>query len=188
MPEMTIFYVNQASLSYKDNKKIYCSMHIVGQVVPMLNPPEDLENYVPKNNEAKIIRPKYDPVSGQFLGLVQTLDYLTVRGDDQECFFNYGFSKESSKVVYSTRKMKISNSFSSTIFNRYRIQFEAGALSETEFSNVFFFLPSTTDRVEEINKYMNSVNLAPIDIEISAFGETFDPSKLDYANDEKKKK
>ena len=188
MPEMTIFYVNQASLNYKDNKKIYCSMHIVGQVVPMLNPPEDLENYVPKNNEAKIIRPKYDPVSGQFLGLVQTLDYLTVRGDDQECFFDYGFSKESSKVVYSTRKMKISNSFSSTIFNRYRIQFEAGALSETEFSNVFFFLPSTTDRVEEINKYMNSVNLAPIDIEISAFGETFDPSKLDYANDEKKKK
>ena len=185
---MTIFYVNQASLSYKDNKKIYCSMHIVGQVVPMLNPPEDLENYVPKNNEAKIIRPKYDPVSGQFLGLVQTLDYLTVHGDDQECFFDYGFSKESSKVVYSTRKMKISNSFSSTIFNRYRIQFEAGALSETEFSNVFFFLPSTTDRVEEINKYMNSVNLAPIDIEISAFGETFDPSKLDYANDEKKKK
>ena len=34
---------------------------------------------------------------------------------------------------------------------------------------------------------MNSVNLVPIDIEISEFGETFDPSKLDYANGEKEK-
>ena len=34
---------------------------------------------------------------------------------------------------------------------------------------------------------MNSVNLVPIDIEISEFGETFDRSKLDYANGEKEK-
>ena len=47
----------------------------------MLNPPEDLKDYVPKDNEAKIVRPKYDVVSGQFLELVETLGYLTVRGD-----------------------------------------------------------------------------------------------------------
>ena len=108
MPEMRAFYVNQAYLSYKDNKKIYyCDVFIIGQVTPMLNPPEDLKNYIPKENEAKIVRPKYDVASGQFLGLVETLGYLTVRGDERECFFDYGFSKENRKILYSTHKMKI---------------------------------------------------------------------------------
>ena len=111
MPEMTAFYINQAYLSYKDNKKIYyCDVFILGQVTPMLNPPEDLKN-VPKENEAKIVRPEYDVVSGQFMGLVETLGYLTVRGDERECFFDYGYSKGNSKVLYSTHKMKIPNSF-----------------------------------------------------------------------------
>ena len=69
MPEMTAFYVNQAHLSYKDNKKIYyCDAFIIGQVTPMLNPPEDLKNYIPKENEGKIGRPKYGVASGQFFG------------------------------------------------------------------------------------------------------------------------
>ena len=51
-PKMTAFYVNQAYLSYQDNKKIYyCDVFIIGQVTPMLNPPEDLKNYIPKENE-----------------------------------------------------------------------------------------------------------------------------------------
>ena len=69
MPEMTAFYVNQAQLSYKDNKKIYyCDAFIIDQVTPMLNPPEDLKNYIPKENEEKIVRPKYGVASGQFFG------------------------------------------------------------------------------------------------------------------------
>ena len=88
----------------------------------MFNPPEDLKNYIPKENGAKIVRPKYDVASGQFLGLVETLGYLTVRGDERECFFDYGFSKENSKILYSTHKMKIPNSFRATVFNRHRIQ------------------------------------------------------------------
>ena len=100
MPEMTALYVNQTYLSYKDNKKIYyCGVFIVGQVTLMLNPPEDLKNYIPKENEAKIVRPKYDVVSGQFLGLVETLGYLTVRGDERGCFFDYGYSNENSKIL-----------------------------------------------------------------------------------------
>ena len=77
MPETTVFYMNQSYLSYKDNKKIhYCDVFILGQVTPMQIPPEDLKNYIPKENEAKIVRPKYDVVSGQFWGLVETLGYL----------------------------------------------------------------------------------------------------------------
>ena len=140
MPEMTAFYLNQAHLSYKDNKKIYyCNVFIISQVTPMLNPPEDLKNYIPKENEAKIVRPKYDVASGQFLGLVETLGYLNVRGDEHERFFDFGFSKENSKILYSTHKMKIPNSFSATIFNRHRIQHEAGTLSDTIFLRYFSF-------------------------------------------------
>lgn len=63
---MTIFYVNKAYLSYKDNKKIYYGdTYILGQVVPLLNAPEDLKNYELKSNEVRIIKPKYDPVSGE---------------------------------------------------------------------------------------------------------------------------
>lgn len=153
----------------------------------MLNPPEDIKNYVPQANEAKIVRPKYDVVTGEFLGLVETLGYITVRGEEGECFFDYGYNKQNSKILYSTHKMKIPNSFSSTIFNRHRIQYEAGALSETDFSRLFFFLPSTTDRIENINGYMDSVNLMPIDMDQSEFGENFDPSTLDYENKDKEK-
>ena len=166
LPELTIFYVSQGYLSYKDNKKIYyCATYIIGQVLPMLNPPESLKNYELKSNEARIIRPKYDHVSGQFLGLVDTLGYLTVRGSEAEYFFDYGFNKENRKVLYSTHKTKVLSTFSSTIFNRRRIQYEADTFSETDFSNLFFFLPATTDRIEDIDRYLNSVNLPPIDTE-----------------------
>ena len=153
--------------------------------MPLLNAPEDLQNYQLKTDEVKLIKPKYDPVSAQFLGLIQTLGYLTVCGDEQEYFFDYGFNKENSKILCSTHKMKITNSFTITIFNRHRIQCERGAFSETDFSNVFFFLPSTTDRIEDINRYIGSVNVSPIDTDVSDFGPNSDPSRLDYARPQK---
>ena len=83
LPEMTIFYVNQVYLTYKDNKKIYYSdVYITGQVVPLLNPPDDLKSYQLKSDEVKLIKSKYDPVSGQLLGLIEGLGYLTARGDE----------------------------------------------------------------------------------------------------------
>ena len=50
------------------------------------------------------------------------------------------------------------NSFSGTFFNRHRIQHESGTF-QTDFSEIFYFLPSITDRVEDINRHMGSVNL-----------------------------
>ena len=70
LPEMTIFYVNQGYLSYKDSKKIYyVDTYIVGQIVPLLNQPENLDEYMPLENVVKICRAKYDTVTGQSLGL-----------------------------------------------------------------------------------------------------------------------
>ena len=84
--------------------------------------------------------------------------------------------------------MKIPNSFSGTMFDRYRIQYKSGALN-TDFSKVYFFLPSITDRTKKINRHMGSVNLVPIDILEDQFevdkGSLFDPYKLDFENSKK---
>ena len=88
LPEMTIFYINQGYLSYKDNKKIYyVDVYIVGQTVPLLNQPENLDEYISLENEVKICRAKYDTIIGQFLGLENCLGYLTVCGDEHKFFF-----------------------------------------------------------------------------------------------------
>ena len=66
---------------------------ILGQVTPCLIPPENLNSY-----DLRRARPRS---SGQntvlstdnFLGLVETLGYLTVPGDSVKCFFDYGYSK-----------------------------------------------------------------------------------------------
>lgn len=116
-----------------------------------------MEEYEPNEDEVKILGAKYDVSTWRFLGLEYCLAYLTVLGDYLEVFFDYGYSKENSKILYSTHKMKVPNSFSTTIFNRHRMQYESRAFSETESSNIFFYLPSTVDRIEEINKYLGSV-------------------------------
>ena len=78
---MAIIYVNQAYFSNKYGKKIYYSnLLVISQVTPMLNL-EDLENYVPEEDEVKISKPKHDVVSGQFLELVEILAYVTVQGN-----------------------------------------------------------------------------------------------------------
>ena len=160
LPENTIFYINQGYLSYKDNKKVYYNdVFIIGQITPLQNQPENIDEYVPEENEVKIWRPKNDAKTGIFLGIEYCLAYLTVRNDLYEQFFDYGYSKENSKILYSTHKMKILSSFSTTLFSRHRIQYESGAFGETDISNIFFFFSSTVDRLEEINKYLGSVNL-----------------------------
>ena len=154
-----------------------------------MNPTEDLTSHKFKSNEAKIFRPKYDTVSGGFLGLVEILGYLTIRGGSTEYFFDYGYSKENSKVLYNHYKIKLPNSFSGTMFNWDRVQYESGTL-DIESSKIYFFLPSTTDKIEEINGYMNSVNLVTIDIHQNKFevdGGNFDPSKLDFDNPDREK-
>lgn len=89
-----MFYVNQGYQSYKDKKKVYhADYYIIDQINQCLNPPENLSSYEFKEIEAKIYRPRYDTVTGLFLDLYETLGYLIVRGDSDECFFDYGFSK-----------------------------------------------------------------------------------------------
>ena len=176
LPENTNFYVNQCYLSYKDNNKIYYSdIFIIGQITSLLYQPKNIADYVPKEDAVKILRSKYNPSTGEFLGLEYCIAFSTVRNDLQEQFFDYGFTKDNSKILYSTQKMKMLNSFKTTMFNKHKIQYEAGAFN-TDSSNTFFFLPSTVDRIEKINKHFGAVNLRAIDINKNNFGENFNPA------------
>ena len=113
-----------------------------------------------------------------------------VRGDNDECFLDYGYSKQNPKILHSYHRKRMSNSFSGTFFNRHCIQYESGALN-TDFSKIYLFLPSITDRIEDVNRYMGSVNLSSIDITEDNFevesGILFNPSKLNYENPDKEK-
>ena len=141
-------YLNQRYLTIKDNKRLYyADYYILGQIIECLNPPEDISNYVCKDLIVKIYRRRYDTVTGTFLGLYETLGYLRVRGNPNEYFFDYGFCKEDSKILYSHHKRRIPSSFSGTFFNRHKVQFERDGL-QTPLSKVYYFLPSTTDGSE----------------------------------------
>ena len=130
LPENSILYNNQPYQSYKDNKKVLLTdYYLLGQVNQCLNPREDSKNYECKSNEAKFYRSKYHTVTFIFLGLYETLGYWSVRDGKGECFLDYSYSKENSKILYNHHNMRIANSFSCTMFNCHRIHFQSGALT-----------------------------------------------------------
>ena len=104
-----------------------------------------------------------------------------MRGDPFEVFLSYGYDAERSKVLYSSFKHKIPSSFSGTLFNRHIKLVEKS--NDLEMSQLFFFLPSITDRKESLNQYLKNVNINPVDVDKKSLdtlcGEVFDPSKLD---------
>ena len=100
LPENSLIYLNQGYQSYKDNKKFYHGdFFILGQVNEVLNPLEDLSTYEFKDWEVKLFRQRYDPITGTFLGLYETLGYIMVRGDTDEHFLDYGYSKKDSSLL-----------------------------------------------------------------------------------------
>ena len=100
---------------------------MVGQVNECLNPSEDLKNYEFGPRELKMFCPRYNTISGKFKGLYETLGYIIARGDMDEHFLDYGFSKENSKILHSLDKKRMPSSFSATFFNRHCIQYKSGA-------------------------------------------------------------
>ena len=70
------------------------------------------------------------------------------------------------------------NSFSGTIF-----MLEFGEL-ESEMPHLYFFIPSVTDRCEEMNQCTKNVSLTPIDIK-EQFNSWFNPSHLNMNVTEK---
>ena len=79
--------------------------------MPLAQQPKDIESCELNDNEVKILRARYDPISNKLLGIECCVALVTVRNDPEEQFFDYGYHKENSKVLYSTRKLKVPNSF-----------------------------------------------------------------------------
>ena len=184
-PENCILYINQGYSTIKNNKNRYYADHqILGKVIEALNPPKDVSSFVFKEREIKMTRPYYDPTTGEFLGLYDSVGFLVVLGDEEEHFRNYGYDESKSKLLYSFYKRSIPNAFAGTMFNRHRIMFESGE-SNTDSSKVYFFLSSITDRSEEMNQYMKCVNIHPIDLDEKEFENDFNSSRLDFINDKK---
>ena len=181
LSENTLFYINQAYQSFKDGKKVYYTdAFIIAQIMPLVHQPKEIQSYELNDNEVKILRSRYDPISSEFLGIEYCVALVTVRNDLEEQFFDYRYHKENSKVLYSTRKLKIPNSFKTTIFGPHRMQYEGAAFDEQKFSKLFFYLPATVDRNEKISKYLTSVHLKPFHVDAAVFGENFNPADPDF--------
>ena len=89
--------------------------------------------------------------------------FIVVRASPKELFFDYGYHREKYEVLYLHYRKRIPNSFSDTIFDRHRTMIESDEIDD-EKSNIYFFLPSITDRSEEINNHLNNVSISPINI------------------------
>ena len=65
-----------------------------GKVIPLAELPADLSSFKLKSNEVKLLRPKYNVSDGKFLGLIETIGYITVRGDPGETFSTLGMTRK----------------------------------------------------------------------------------------------
>lgn len=179
IPEITLFYLNNASLyaSKNDDTYFYAENYIIAQIIPLANSPTDLSTYELKPDEVKILKTQYNVSTGQFLELIESIGQIAVRGDAGETFFDYGFDQN---------KGKIPNCFRSGMFSIYNEKLQQGKLS-TDFSRVYYYIPPTTDRIEPIDQHMGNVHLKPIDVGEGEFGEGFNPLVLDTDSPESKR-
>ena len=56
------------------------------------------------------------------------------------------------------------------------MQYEGGVLDREKHSNIYFYLPSTVNRNEKINKYLGSVHLKPFVVNPADIAEGFNPA------------
>ena len=90
------------------------------------------------------------------------MGYVTIRGDLDEQFLSYGFDEERSKVLCASMKQPLPNIFQGTAFKKH-VSFLIDYKGSESSSKMFLFLPSTTDRKGKNNRWVNNVNLHPID-------------------------
>ena len=168
-PENTLVYINQGTISpIKSELAIYINCFVLEQIIPALNSLQDIDSYQCKQNEVKIAAPLYDLSNGKFIGLDLRPNYIVLRGDPDGMIFRYDFNPETSKVLFSSSKERRPTAFTCTTFRKHYEKIVDERYTRKS-SNVFFYLPSTTDRKESINQYKNNVSLNPIDCDYENF-------------------
>ena len=73
------------------------------------------------------------------------------------------YDKEKSALSYSFCRERIPNAVTTTCFKKDLQKILYEQRNNEEFSNLFYYLPSTTDRKEDINQFRGNVNLNPVD-------------------------
>ena len=69
-PENILVYINQGTIStVKGDLAIYLVNVVLGQILPMINCPPDIDNYVWGENEVKMFVPMYNTKTGEFKGI-----------------------------------------------------------------------------------------------------------------------
>lgn len=81
--------MSQGHQSYKNDKKVYYNnVFIIAQIMPLAQKPKDIDSYELKEDEVKMLRPKYNPTNGEFLGIEYCVALVTVKNDLDEQFFD----------------------------------------------------------------------------------------------------
>ena len=134
--------------------------------------------------------PDYDKTNVHFKGVRKWLGYIMVRVDEDALFLSYGYNEEKFMVLISSCKQALPNIFQGASFKKHNQMLLSG---NDDFSKLFFYLPSTTDRKDKIDKFRENVQLYPIDclyddfVKYSPKQESFQPQDLDSSDHEKRK-
>ena len=179
-PENCLIYINQAYLTFKDRKSlIYCDYAVLGQIVPFKSQPEsDIDEFISKDNKfVKIYTPSYHLNTGEFLGIDEMVGYIMLRNVENEVFFSYGYSEEHASTLFCHQKQSIPNIFRGTAFNSHRLNTHLE--NKSTMSDICFYLPSITDRKEDINRYKSMVSLIPVTSSINDIN-AFSPDEYDF--------
>ena len=181
-PENALTYVNQAYLSMKEgNMIIYCDYVLLGQILALKNPPENLDEAL-ANDETKtlvkIFVSEYDRTNGKFLGVKETLGYIMLSYEADETFFTYGYKVEQATILCCYSKQPMPNIFRGTSFSSHKL--EIYTENKAKSSDLLFYLPSITDRKEQINRYKDQVALVPVSSTIADF-ELFAPEGYSFS-------
>ena len=81
----------------------------------------------------------------------------------------FGYDKSKSQILYSYSKNQIPDAFVSTAFRRYFSEVVNEKKEKEDSSSLFFFLPSITDRKEEINQWKNNPSLTQLILLLNLF-------------------
>ena len=122
-PENTLVFVNQGTVSlFKGREKaVYLDYVVIGQIMPAANvdPKIDLDKYKYKEKEVMLYMLVYNTATGLYGGLTKKLAYITLRGDPKKKFWTYGYSKETSSLLYCSLKTPLPNIFNCTAFKKH---------------------------------------------------------------------
>ena len=89
--ENTLVCVNSGTITpVKGGHAMYVEFVIFAQIMPVANPPPDLNLDIHKfqENECLLYAPYYNTENGLCRGLTKKLGYITLRGDANEQFFS----------------------------------------------------------------------------------------------------